>query len=33
MVELTNIVSGVESEAGKGDGDVIFITRFYFRMK
>jgi hypothetical protein len=31
--ELVNIVSGVESDAGKGDGDGIFITRFYFRMK
>lgn len=31
--ELFNIVSGVESDAGKGDGDGIFITRFYFRMK
>ena len=31
--DLFNIVSGVESDAGKGDGDGIFITRFYFRMK
>ena len=31
--ELFNIVSGVESDSGKGDGDGIFITRYYFRMK
>lgn len=31
--DLFSIVSGVESDAGKGDGDGIFITRFYFRMK
>ena len=31
--ELFNIVSGVESDAGKSDGDGIFITRYYFRMK
>ena len=31
--ELINIVSGVESDSGKGDGDGIFITRYYFRIK
>ena len=31
--ELFNIVSGVESDSGKSDGDGIFITRYYFRMK
>jgi hypothetical protein len=31
--DLFNIVSGVESDAGKGDGDGIFITRYYFRKK
>ena len=29
--ELTHIASGVESDAGKGDGNGIFITRYYFR--
>lgn len=29
--ELVHITSAVESDAGKGDGDGIFITRFYFR--
>lgn len=29
--ELINIVSGVESDAGKEDGNGIFITRFYFK--
>ena len=29
--DLFNIVSGVESDAGKGDGDGIFITRYIFR--
>jgi len=28
---LQTIVSGVESDAGKGDGKGIFITRYYFR--
>lgn len=28
--ELHSIVSGVESDAGKGDGNGIFITRFFF---
>ena len=31
--ELINIVSSVESDAGKGDGYSIFITRYYFRKK
>jgi len=31
--ELINIASGVESDAGKGDGYGIFITRYYFRKK
>lgn len=31
--DLFSIVSGVESDAGKSDGDGIFITRFYFRKK
>jgi hypothetical protein len=31
--DLFNIVSGVESDAGKGDGDGIFITRYYFKKK
>ena len=30
--ELFNIVCGVESDSGKGDGDGIFITRYYFRI-
>lgn len=29
--ELMHIASGVESDAGKGDGNGIFITRYYFR--
>ncbi|NDV43440.1 hypothetical protein [Flagellimonas sediminis] len=29
--ELAFVVSGVESEAGKGDGQGIFITRYIFR--
>ena len=28
--DLFNIVSGVESDSGKGDGDGIFITRYIF---
>jgi hypothetical protein len=28
---LVNIASGVESDAGKGDGNGIFITRYYFK--
>ncbi|MFZ4680050.1 MAG: hypothetical protein ACOYLP_07775 [Flavobacterium sp.] len=31
--DLFNIVSGVESDSGKGDGTGIFITRFFFRKK
>lgn len=31
--EVFNIVSGVESDAGKQDGVGIFITRYYFRKK
>jgi hypothetical protein len=31
--DLFNIVSGVESDAGKADGVGIFITRYYFRKK
>ncbi len=31
--DLFNIVSGVESDAGKGDGEGIFITRYIFRKK
>jgi len=31
--DLFNIVSGVESDAGKGDSDGIFITRYFFRKK
>lgn len=30
--ELINIVSGVESDAGREDGKGIFITRFYFKI-
>ena len=29
--ELTHIASGVESDAGKGDGNGLFITRYYFK--
>ena len=29
--ELTFVTSGVESDAGKGDGTGIFITRFIFK--
>jgi hypothetical protein len=29
--ELAFVVSGVESEGGKGDGQGIFITRYIFR--
>jgi hypothetical protein len=29
--DLMHIASGVESDAGKGDGNGIFITRYYFR--
>ncbi len=29
--ELVNIIAGVESDAGKEDGEGIFITRFYFK--
>ena len=29
--ELTHIASGVESDAGKVDGNGIFITRYYFK--
>lgn len=29
--ELVNIIAGVESDAGKDDGEGIFITRFYFK--
>lgn len=29
--ELIQIASGVESDAGKDDGNGIFITRFYFK--
>lgn len=29
--ELIHITSAVESDAGKGDGNGIFITRYYFR--
>ncbi|MEZ4805388.1 MAG: hypothetical protein R2852_07865 [Bacteroidia bacterium] len=31
--ELINIVSGVESDSGKDDGNGIYITRFYFTRK
>ena len=31
--DLFTIVSGVEREEGKGDGDGNFITRYYFRKK
>jgi hypothetical protein len=31
--ELVHIASGVESDAGKDDGDGLFITRFYFKKK
>ena len=31
--DLFSIVSGVESDAGKDDGDGIFITRYIFRKK
>ncbi len=31
--DLYHVVSGVESDAGKGDGDGIFITRYIFRKK
>ena len=29
--ELAHIASGAESDAGKGDGNGIFITRYYFK--
>ncbi len=29
--ELVNIVSGIESDAGKQDGNGIYLTRFYFK--
>lgn len=29
--DLTFVVSGVESDAGKGDGKGIFITRYFFK--
>jgi len=29
--ELTFVVSGVESDSGKGDGTGIFITRYFFK--
>ncbi len=29
--ELVNVIGGVESDAGKGDGKGIFITRYYFK--
>ena len=29
--EIVSINSGVESEAGKDDGEGIYITRFYFK--
>jgi hypothetical protein len=29
--ELYTVISGVESDAGKGDGKGIFITRYVFR--
>jgi hypothetical protein len=29
--EIVNIAAGVESDAGKDDGNGIFITRFYFK--
>lgn len=31
--ELIHIASGVESDAGKDDGQGLFITRFYFKKK
>lgn len=31
--ELFNVVSGVESDAGKQDGEGIFITRYIFKKK
>jgi hypothetical protein len=31
--ELFSVTSGVESDAGKGDGTGIFITRYIFRKK
>jgi hypothetical protein len=31
--EILNIVSGVESDSGKDDGNGIYITRFYFTRK
>lgn len=29
--ELVNIVAGIESDAGKDDGNGIYLTRFYFK--
>lgn len=31
--ELIHVASGVESDAGKDDGQGLFITRFYFKKK
>jgi hypothetical protein len=31
--ELAFVTSGVESDAGKEDGNGIFVTRLYFRKK
>lgn len=31
--ELVHVASGVESDAGKDDGNGLFITRFYFKKK
>ena len=31
--ELVHVASGVESDAGKEDGNGLFITRFYFKKK
>ncbi|MEZ4798606.1 MAG: hypothetical protein R2809_02280 [Flavobacteriales bacterium] len=31
--ELIHVASGVESDAGKDDGNGLFITRFYFKKK
>ena len=30
-LEIVNIVAGIESDAGKDDGNGIYLTRFYFK--
>jgi len=30
-LEIVNIVAGIESDAGKDEGNGIYLTRFYFK--